>query len=852
MARTLHPLGSGWRLEPASSDDPTPIAFPPQGIPASVPGCVHTDLLAANLIDDPFLDLNELDVRWIGERAWRYRCAFDAPPEAASADRLDLAFDGLDTVATIELNGREVARTRNMHRSYRFDVTDVLSRGVNELAVTFASALRSARDEAARLGERPRAYGPPFNFIRKAACNFGWDWGPTLVTAGIWREARLEAWSVARLARVRPLVRLGDGAGARGTVELRVELERGPSPAPLALDAVLLAPDGSVAASSRTRVPEDASAATLDLAVRTPEPWWPVGYGAQPLYRLEVTLADTGGRDLDRWNRRIGFRRAELDASEDAAGRAFTLRVGGRAVFARGVNWIPDDVFPSRVGPDRYLRRLRQARAAGVNLVRVWGGGIYESDAFYDACDELGILVWQDFAFACAAYPEEEPFPQEIEAEAADAVVRLLPHPSLILWNGNNENLWGHEDWGWKAALGGSSWGRTYYLETLPRLVHDLDPTRPYWPGSPWSGSEALHPNLDLHGCMHIWDAWNERDYTVYLEYRPRFVAEFGHQGPPAWATLTRAVTERPLRPDGAGMLHHQKAVGGNDKLVARMAEHFPVPDDIDAWLFAAQLNQARAVELGVRHFRSLAPHCMGSVVWQLNDCWPVTSWAAVDGDGRLKPLWHALRHVYRDRLMSLLPDGARGDGDLLGDGGAAPRPARLSLHNDSDEAWPARVRIRRVPLDAGPGTPALAEALLEILVPPRTATSRPLPPPLGLPADPCGELLVADEGEQRAVFAFARDKELRYAPAELDATVERDGPVQRLHLRAKRVVRDITLFPDRLDPSATVDDALVTLLPGESHTFTVLAGAPLALEALSNAPVLASANDLRAPAPSR
>lgn len=318
------------------------------------------------------------------------------------------------------------------------------------------------------------------------------------------------------------------------------------------------------------------------------------------------------------------------------------------------MNWIPEDVFPSRVTPERYRRRLEQAAAAGVDLVRVWGGGIYEDRAFYDICDELGLMVWQDFPFACAAYPEGEPLRSEIEAEARENVVRLMPHPSLVLWNGNNENLWGFKDWDWEPALAGASWGEAYYLDLLPRITAETDPTRPYWAGSPWSGSWEVHPNDPGHGTAHSWDVWNREDYTGYLNEVPRFVAEFGWQAPPAYATLRRALSDRPLTPDSPGMLHHQKAEDGNGKLDRGLAHHFAPPADFDTWHYLTQLNQARAVATGVEHWRSHWPRCAGTILWQLNDCWPVTSWAAIDGDGREKPLYHELKRLYADRLLTL------------------------------------------------------------------------------------------------------------------------------------------------------------------------------------------------------
>ncbi|MGE6738246.1 glycoside hydrolase family 2 protein, partial [Streptomyces sp. NPDC059900] len=441
---------------------------------ARVPGCVHTDLLAAGLIPDPFMGLNENDIAWVGRRSWTYTHTLGAPGNLAAPqahERTDLVFDGLDTAARISLDGRELGSTRNMHRSYRYDVT---GRG-GELRVEFASAYDEAAAVRASTGERPNVYPEPFQYIRKMACSFGWDWGPTVVTAGLWRPVRLEHWSTARIAQVRPLVTVDDRAGR---VELRVDLERTAQGA----DQPLVARATVAGIEARAEVRGDA--VTLVLDVPDAQLWWPRGYGEQPLYDVELTLhtadgADTGSA-LDAWRRRVGFRSVVLDQKPDEHGTGFTFVVNGERIFVRGVNWIPDDVLPSRITPERYRSRLTRAAEANVDLVRVWGGGIYEDDAFYDACDELGLMVWQDFLFACSAYPEEQPLRGEVEAEARENVVRLMPHPSLVVWNGNNENLWGFRDWEWEDKLAGDSWGEGYYLGLLPRVVAESDPTRPY------------------------------------------------------------------------------------------------------------------------------------------------------------------------------------------------------------------------------------------------------------------------------------------------------------------------------------------------------------------------------------
>ena len=819
-------LTDSWTLRAVGGPVPAEVAA--ATVAATVPGCVHTDLLADGLIPDPLLDRNEARVQWIARADWQYRTIFDWNPDADAdhrdGDELDLVALGLDTVATIELNGAVVGRTGNMHRSYRFPVADLLRSGGNELTVTFASALTAAERSSEELGPRPATVEHPINALRKMACNFGADWGPELVTAGIWRPLRLESWHSARIASVRPLVDVNadrDGGGVTGVLRAHVEVQRAAGN----LDRLTV--DVQVAGiRAEARLAADRSGAVVDVAVPDARLWWPRGYGGQPLYPLTVTLRSAAGRVMDDWQGRVGFRAVAVDSTPDEHGTPFTVVVNGQPIFTRGVNWIPDDPFPSRVHRAQYVERLTQASELHANLVRVWGGGIFESDDFYDVCDELGLLVWQDFLFNCACYAEEEPLRGEIVAEASEAVTRLSPHPSLAIWNGCNENLWGYEDWNWKAPLGDRTWGSGYYFDVLPAILAELDPTRPYLPGSPYSMSRDRHPQDPAHGTTHIWDVWNERDYTAYRDDVPRFCAEFGFQGPPTWATLTRAVHDQPLTPTSPSLLSHEKAVDGMGKLARGLRGHLPEPALIEDWHWAASLNQARAIALGVEHFRSWAPLCAGTIVWQLNDCWPVTSWAAVDGDGRRKPMWYALRRSYRDRLLTLQPR----------DGGLA-----LIAINDSGQRWSAVVDISRVDDDGA----VSARTTTSIDVAPRGTVTMALRPELTVPTDAAREVLLAQADGERAWWHVAEDIDSALPAPRLRTSVESVDGGYRLTVTADTLIRDLAVLADRLDPDAVVDDMLVTLLPGDCVTFAIRSAAALTGAQLTDPLVLRSANQL-------
>ena len=624
--------GVAWQLSPLTEVPADWSAVGVTPIPATVPGEVVADLLAADLIPDPFDGDNEDRLHWIGSTDWSYRTTFAF--HRGDDQRHDLVFGGLDTIATVLLNGTEIARTANQHRSYRFDVTSVLRDGDNDLEVRFEGPVTAAQRLSTELGDRPRAYAHPFNALRKMAAGYGWDWGPDLAGAGIWRSVEIESWSGVRLGSVRPLA-LVEGTGGR--LATRVDLEWADASGD-AVEVVVRLGDRTVT----TEVAPGQTEVELDVTVPDVELWWPRGYGAQTRYDVTVEVAGQS------FAAAVGFRTAELSTTPDAYGTGFSLVINGTPIYVRGFNWIPDDALLTRLTPDSYRTSIDEAVAAGANLLRIWGGGIYESDAFYDVCDELGILVWQDFLFACAAYSEDEPLRSEVVAEAREAVTRLSSRPSLAVWNGNNENIWGYVEWGWRQQLAGRSWGDGYYTELLPAIVAELDPRTPYSPGSPFSYADYHHPNDFRSGTMHIWDVWNQLDYTHYRDYPARFVSEFGFQGPAAWSTLFSVVHDQPADPYGTQMLVHQKAHEGNLKLERGLGDHLPAWStaggaDMDDWHWLTSLNQARAVAYGIEHFRSLYPRNTGAIVWQLNDNWPVVSWAAVDYAGIRKPLWHAL-----------------------------------------------------------------------------------------------------------------------------------------------------------------------------------------------------------------
>ncbi|MET7278028.1 glycoside hydrolase family 2 protein [Kribbella sp. NPDC005582] len=798
--------GATWTLQAVAGPVPeadagvltTPVA-------AAVPGEVHTDLLAAGLIPDPFDGDNESKLAWIGSTDWTYRTTFDWDADGHVVQ--ELVADGLDTVATVTLNGTELGRTRNQHRGYRFDVTGLLVAEGNELVVAFEAPVEAAQRFAESLGLWPHTNKHPYNAIRKMASNYGWDWGPDLATAGIWKPIRIESWSGVRIDSVRPL------ASADGVLTTHVALAWSTG----AAETTVTVEVGGTTATAT--VAPGTESVVLTNTVADVELWWPRGHGDQPLYDVTVTAGD------DTWTGRVGFRDITMNVAPDKDGGPFVLSVNGKPIYVRGANWIPDDAFVTRLNRSTYETSIQDALDSGMNLLRVWGGGIYETDDFYDICDEQGVLVWQDFLFACAAYSEEEPLWSEVEAEAQQAVTRLSKHASLAVWNGNNENLWGYVEWGWRAPLAGRKWGEGYYFDLLPKIVAEIDPRTPYSAGSPYSYDHFIHPNDERNGTMHIWDVWNQVDYSTYRKYKPRFVSEFGFQGPPAWSTLTSVVHDEPLDPYGEQMLVHQKAFEGNLKLERGLGDHLPMWKTMDDWHWTTQLNQARAIIYGIEHFRSLFPLNTGAIIWQLNDNWPVVSWAAVDGHGIRKPLWFALKRVYADRLLSVQPTA---DGLVV------------AAHNDSDEAWSTRVTLTR--RATGPGGEVFARESIALEVESRSATLNTVPVSL-ISLDSTTEYLEvrADDGTT-AYWYFVEDTKLQLAPNAYTAEVTPTSDGYDVTVTATALAKDLALFPDRLDPAARVDSCLITLSAGESHTFHVTgASAPAEV----GVPVLRSVNDL-------
>lgn len=649
----IQSLNGEWTLSSA--------ALPGKDVPAQVPGCVHTDLLNADLIPDPYYRDNEAELQWIGESDWCYRRSFDVPAEWLDHEDLYLLCEGLDTLAVISLNGVEVARTDNMFRTWKIDVRGHLKQGSNEVKVCLQSTMPFIRDRQAACRLNLTGVGDHridgSNWIRKQQCNYGWDWGPELVTCGIWRSISLVGHTGARIVSV--------GMRQKHRDDASVELLTLPELQGLAGEGCRVEAELRFAEETIDHCHREGfrTGDTIPLNVPSPHLWWPNGLGEPHLYDLQLRILDARGTVLDEWHRRIGLRKFELARERDEWGESFHFRINGVAFFAKGANWIPADCFDARVADEDLYRLLKSAADAHMNCLRVWGGGLYERDRFYEICDQLGLCVWQDFMFACAAYPAHEPeFLQSVENEADDNVRRLSHHPSVVLWCGNNEleqikGMVGDEP-------GAMSWPdySALFDRLLRQAVERHHPEAAYWPSSehsPLGNRTADGASQDPRwGDAHLWNVWHGREpFEWYRGSFHRFCSEFGFQSFPHPATVKGFTLPEDRSVNSRIMEWHQRSHIGNSRIITYMLDWFRLPVGFENTIWLSQILQGQAIKYAVEHWRRNMPRCMGALYWQLNDCWPVASWTSIDSCQRWKALQYEARRFFAPVLVSVVED---------------------------------------------------------------------------------------------------------------------------------------------------------------------------------------------------
>jgi beta-mannosidase len=829
---TATAIGKGWtfRLAPGNAQ----LAAHPEAAPwhaATVPGVVHTDLLANKLIPDPYVGAPEAGLQWIGLADWEYRTSFDAPPGALEAARSELVFAGLDTLAEVWLNGEKVLEANNAFRGWRVPVEGRLRVTGNELRIVLHSPIKALLPQVQAMphklaGNYPSPYGDEpadamtANFVRKPGYHYGWDWGPRYVTAGIWKPVVLQSWNAVRIDNMQLRQDRVDAARAEIAAVVSLDAVREGS-------AVLRlwqhAPDGKRSLAAHRTVTLQARENRIELPVRVERPqlWFPNGYGAQALYRYELEIADDKSV-IARASARTGLRSIELRREADDKGRTFYFVVNGIPVFAKGANSIPFDMFQPRASKAQLRRVLQSARDANMNFLRSWGGGYYESDAFFDLADELGLLVWQDFMFGGGMQPAyDDAFRSNVLAEARDNVRRLRNHPSLLIWCGNNEEEIAWKYWGPGKAMAEADpafadkvWkGYVQLFGTdLRKVVAEEGGGIPYWASSPGDDLAEV-ANTPASGDMHYWEVWGNPAYppTQYLEITPRFMSEYGLQSWPVQRTIDAFASGDRQGIATPVIEAHQKFLAGkgNERLMQYVKDEFGEPNGFADFAYLSQVMQAEGIEMAALHHRASRPYTMGSLYWQLNDVWPGASWSGIDWFGRWKALHFHARRFYAPVAVAALRD-------------AKGRTA-VTLLNDRTHAVSAELRVRVVGLDGE----HIRDERRQVAMAPLSArkvaeyTDADL---LGK-ADPAStvavfELQAKGEPASRRVVYFGAAKAMPWPLGGLKVQLRREGKAAVLDLHASKLARAVWIDFGHAD--AEVSDNALTLLPGEHLTLRI------------------------------
>ncbi len=606
---------------------------------AVVPGTIHTDLIENKLIPEPFYSDNEERLQWIGDSDWIYKTTFNFPKNLDTSKKIELVFEGLDTIAKILLNGKELTTSENMFCKYSFDVTNKLTAQKNVLQVEFTSNVKYAKRLETEYGKLPVALRSERVYVRKAQYSFGWDWGPAFITMGIWKQVYLLqsddvlieniSFSTKSIQKDFTEVQVKACLNEESSHKIKVIIEK---------EEYRIEKEFQLKNENKFEA---------QLKVQNPKLWWPNGMGEPDLYNLVIQLINEDDVVVDEVNRKVGMRTVELKLEENNQPQ-FRFVINGKPVFAKGANWIPADTFLTRIKEDKYKKLLLFAKEANMNIVRVWGGGIYEDNKFYEICDELGLMVWQDFMFACAAYPEHKEFIDNVTEEIKQNVTMLQHHPSIVIWCGNNEN-----EWIWLQEQKKSYKempGYKIYHEIIPQILSELDSSRPYWPSSPFGFDDD--PNSEQSGNRHQWQIWSMwKDYSNVKDDKSLFVTEFGFQSPANTTTFKSVLPKEERNMQGRIFEFHNKQVEGPERLIRFLSAHLPVKTDFEDFIYLTQLNHGFAMKECLEHWRFNFPNTNGSIIWQLNDCWPVSSWALIDSGLKLKLPYYFVKQSFAPQV---------------------------------------------------------------------------------------------------------------------------------------------------------------------------------------------------------
>ena len=625
-------LSGKWQLRRADENN---------SIAAVVPGDNYSALLAAGIIPDPYFGKNELTVQWVRDYDWEYTREFEVPESLLKCDSVYLNAEMVDTFAVISINGKKAGAADNMFRRYRFEVKKYLQPGRNTIAVLFKSPVKEAQKESTRQPMPIPFTGcntvPHMNLIRKVQCHPGWDWGVTLVVSGIYGDFSLNGVNNVRIEHVYASQAHGKNSCDVTAIAEVHALKKGRTKVEFRFNGEIV----SVTAAVQPGI----NLIQTKFTVKKPKLWWPNGSGDQPLYLLKVTTAD------ETRSVRIGLRTLEVINQKDEFGTSMTFRVNGVDIFAKGADWIPTDAMPQRQTREVFENLLESSRLANMNMLRVWGGGQYEFDSFYELCDEKGLLIWQDMMFSCSLYPSTDSFIATVKAELDFQIKRLRHHACLAMWCGDNEVI-GALNWYAPAKSNPKTYLVNYdrLNRELGKMVEACDPERIFWPSSPCGGPGNFNDGWhdDSVGDMHYWEVWHgDKDFSAYHRVKPRFCSEFGYQSFPALETVSTYAKKEDFNVFSPVMAHHQKCNKGNSPIIGMFGKYFRMPEGFDNFLYLSQVQQALAIKTGVEFWRSLRPHCMGAIYWQLNDNWPVASWASIEYGGNWKQLHYHARNFF-------------------------------------------------------------------------------------------------------------------------------------------------------------------------------------------------------------
>lgn len=803
-----NPMLTGWEFSRAD-----------EGIwrPATVPGTVHTDLLAQHLIPDPFVGTNEKAVQWVDKKDWQYRKRWHIKKQELSAEVIELEFKGLDTYADVYLNEHLILQSANMFVSHTVNVKEWLVAGDNELRILFKSPVKMdmpkfLQDSIIYPAGNDASDIPLSVYARKAPYHYGWDWGPRLITSGIWRPVALRSWSKAAIRDVYWQQLQLDSTNADMQAEVTVE-------ATVAGDYTLQVTQGKTAALAKLPVSLQAgtNVVKVPFSIKKPILWWPAGMGDPYRYELQASLL-SNKKVLATQSNLIGLRTIEVVNKPDNLGESFYVKVNGRPVFMKGANYIPQDNFLPRVTPGKQEKLFHDMVVSNFNMVRVWGGGIYEDDNFYRLADQYGILVWQDFMFACTLYPADPAFLENVKQEAADNIKRLRNHPSLALWCGNNEIAVAIKNWGWQNgyAYTNTQWKNLQqgydklFKEVLPQQVATYQPGAFYFHSSPISNWGR--PEDFTKGDNHYWGVWHGMEwFEAFNTHIPRFMSEYGFQSFPSMESIRTFATKDDYDIFSNVMQAHQKSPAkGNTAIKTYMLHYYREPKDFPSFVYLSQVLQAEGMKVAIEAHRRAMPYCMGTLYWQLNDCWPGASWSGRDYDGRWKALQYYVKEAFKPRLVSsviengqlstwLVTDAYEGKADLL----------MKAMDVNGKLIWQKELKDISIKANTSEKLHTIdTAAVLQGNNPARVIFY--------------AQLRIDNKDMERNIFYFAPAKDMNLDVPNLDivtSKVAKDKGIVYIRLKTDRLARNVYLSLDNATAADHFEENYFDLLPGETRT---------------------------------